>query len=300
MRLFVFLASFVICIAWTAVAVSTAHGIVGDRFFPPTLTTDDPFAVDELSLPSLSLFANPGDGSLSSREIDAGFEFDKEILPNFSLGVSDTFISIKTPGVGTSSGLANLEIIAKYVLWTNARHEAIFSVGLKSEIGGTGNPNIGAASFSTFTPNIYFGKGFGDLGDSLGWARPIAITGQIGQSFPTSAADPNNLVWGFALEYSLPYLQQHVKDVGLPAPLKNMIPLVEFSMQTAENRGQGGITTGTINPGVLWETPDFQIGAEALIPINSRTGPHIGAIVTLQIYIDDLFPKLFGHPLFGE
>ncbi|MGA2246926.1 MAG: hypothetical protein ABSH48_18190 [Verrucomicrobiota bacterium] len=33
-------------------AEPSAHGFVGDRFFPPTIATDDPFAMDELSLPA--------------------------------------------------------------------------------------------------------------------------------------------------------------------------------------------------------------------------------------------------------
>ena len=27
-----------------------AHGVVGERFFPATITTDDPFAADEMAL----------------------------------------------------------------------------------------------------------------------------------------------------------------------------------------------------------------------------------------------------------
>src|SRR5207302_1908001 len=126
------------------------------------------------------------------------------------------------------------------------------------------------------------------------------LTGTIGQSFPTQAQDSNVLEWGFAFEYSLPYLQSHVADIGLPEPFKNMIPLVEFAMQTGENRDDRGITTGTINPGVLWETPQFQLGAEALIPINNESGNHVGVVVQMWIYIDDLFAKAFGHPIFGD
>ena len=37
-----------------------AHGFVGDRFFPPTIATDDPFATDELLLPSVSYFKSSG------------------------------------------------------------------------------------------------------------------------------------------------------------------------------------------------------------------------------------------------
>ena len=63
------------------------------------------------------------------------------------------------------------------------------------------------------------------------------------------------------------------------------------------NRG-GETTTGTINPGVLWEQSDYQLGVEAVIPMNSHTGPNVGAVVSVQIYIDDIFPKIFGKPVF--
>ena len=60
-----------------------------------------------------------------------------------------------------------------------------------------------------------------------------------------------------------------VKDIGLPDLLKNAIPLVEFSFTTPGNRG-GGPTTGTINPGFLYEFKTCQIGIEAIIPAPAR------------------------------
>jgi hypothetical protein len=276
-----------------------AHGFVGDRFFPPTITTDDPFAVDELALPTISYYENPaGDGAPRQRETDIGFEFDKEIFPHFALGVSDTHISLNGHGGPSAYGWDDVTLTGKYELWHNDEHEAIFSVGMEADIGGTGNKDV-AESFSTFTPTIYFGKGFGDLPDSLNYAKPLAFTGTIGQTFPTEAEDSNALEWGGAIEYSLPYLQQHVKDVGIPAPFKDMIPLVEFSMETGENRDDRGHTTGTINPGVLWETKYFQLGGEALIPVNGDSGPHVGFTLQMWIFIDDLFPNTFGFPIFG-
>jgi hypothetical protein len=100
------------------------------------------------------------------------------------------------------------------------------------------------------------------------------------------------------VQYQLPYLESHVKDIGLPKPLKNMIPLVEFAFSTTENRG-GGVTTGTINPGVLYETRFAQFGVEAFIPVNRQSGTHVGAIFQVWIFLDDLMPKMFGHPIFG-
>ncbi len=39
---------------------------------------------------------------------------------------------------------------------------------------------------------------------------------------------------------------------------------------------------------------------KATIPINERTGKIVGVIGQLHFYLDDLFPKLFGEPLFGN
>jgi hypothetical protein len=276
-----------------------AHGFVGDRFFPATIATDDPFAVDELMFPSVSYFKNPGDdGEPSTGTTDAGFEFVKEIFPRFAVGVAGDWLNQNPDNGSSSSGFDNFEVNVKYQLWQNAKHEMIFSVGGEWEIGGSGSTSVGAESASTFSPAIYFGKGFGDLPDSLKIARPFAITGTLAEDLPNSA-DPDSLEWGFALEYSLPYLQSQVQDIGLPAPFKDMIPVVEFSFEMPENR-DGGETTGTINPGIFYEARYFQIGAEAIIPVNSASGNEVGAVVQLQIFIDDIWPKLFGHPIIGN
>lgn len=278
------------------VPVARAHGIVGNRFFPPTLATDDPFAVDELALPEITYVKNDGP---TNHETDLGFEFDKEILPGFALGVSDTYVNQK--GVRNSPsayGWANLDFTAKYQLWQNDEHEAIVSIGIEADVGKTGGRDT-SDTFSTISPSLYLGKGFGDLPDSLSGLQPLALTSVIAEDFPTSAEGSNALEWGIAVEYSIPYLQQHVRDLGLPSPLKDMIPLVEFAMTTNENREGRGQTTGTVNPGVLWITDYYELGVEANIPVNQASGSHVGVNLQLWIFIDDLFPKVFGHPLFG-
>ena len=292
------------CTSAVALALGIAHaarghGYAGDRFFPPTIATDDPFAVDELALPTLTYFDTPaGDGSPSGHQFNGSFEFDKEIFPHFALGVSDGYVAQHNRDGTSAYGLDNLELTAKYEFLINDPHELILAVGMEAEAGGTGARKV-ADSFSTISPAVYFGKGFGDLPKALSPLQPLALTGVFEQDFPTSAAESNAFEWGFALEYSLPYLQQHVKDVGLREPFKNMIPLVEFAMSTGENRDDRGKTTGTINPGVLWEAPLFQIGAEAIVPVNRESGPHVGVTLQMWIFIDDLFPNQFGHPVFG-
>ena len=104
---------------------------------------------------------------------------------------------------------------------------------------------------------------------------------------------------GLALEYSLIYLQGQVKDIGLRAPFDRLIPVVEFPMETPLNRSDSR-TTGTINPGVIWSGKYFQIGIEAVIPINRQTGNNVGLLAQLHFYLDDLLPMLFKRPLLGD
>ena len=111
------------------------------------------------------------------------------------------------------------------------------------------------------------------------------------------APNPDNFNYGFAFEYSLPYLECCVKDIGLRAPFNQLIPLVEVSFTTPINRVPAGQTTGTIQPGVIWAGQYFQIGAEAIIPANRFTGHGYGGVVQFHIYLDDLFPHSIGKPI---
>src|SRR6185436_15816555 len=92
---------------------------------------------------------------------------------------------------------------------------------------------------------------------------------------------PHTLEWGFTLQYSLPYLQSSVQDVGLGAPFNRMIPVIEFPMSTALDRGASG-TTGTVNPGIIWAGQYIQLAVEAVVPINRRSGSHTGWIAQVH------------------
>ena len=283
---------------------AAGHGFAGARFFPATLSTDDPFVADELSLPTISTIETP-----EGRETSLSIEIAKRITPNLGIELGEEFMELNPKHEHNASGFGNLELGAKYQFFTSDEHEAILSLGAEVEIGGTGQQRVDADSFSTWTPGFFFGKGMGDLPENLSLLRPVALTGVVGISIPSSTSThgsngeierhPNVLQYGFALEYSLIYLQEQVRDVGLSAPFDRLIPLVEFSFETPLNRGQNGETTGTINPGVIWSSKYVQLGVEAIVPINQRTGNSVGVIGQVHFYLDDLFPRSFGRPLFG-
>src|SRR5271170_2338868 len=132
----------VMAVVGLGAATAHAHGFVGDRFFPPTIATDDPFATDELLLPSVSYFK--GAGSPPTATTDGGFEFDKEIFPHFALGISGDYLHLKPEGEPEANGFDDLTLSAKYQVWQNDAHEAIFSVGTLWKIGGTGSGSVGA------------------------------------------------------------------------------------------------------------------------------------------------------------
>ena len=279
-----------------------SHGFAGDRFFPATLTTDDPFAASELSLPTFSEIRQPGQPPV--KVFDISTDLSLLVLPRTALTIGDGYSIQKVASQSAQTGFDNAALNVLYEFFENDKHEAIASIGLTWDIGGSGSKSLGNDSFSTLTPTFYFGKGFGDLPDSLPFLRPYAITGTLGLGIPSSsgtqsAPNPDTLEWGLALEYSLIYLQEHVKDIGLKAPFNRLIPLVEFSMSTPLNRGVDKLTTGTINPGVIWSGQYFQVGIEAMIPVNNLSGHNVGVIAQLHFYLDDLLPKIFGKPLFG-
>jgi hypothetical protein len=107
--------------------------------------------------------------------------------------------------------------------------------------------------------------------------------------------NPDTLQVGLAIEYSLPYLQSFVKDVGLPAPFDRVVPLVELSLEKPIDRG-GGRWTGTVNPGLVWAGKYMQLGIEAVIPVNGAGGG-TGVLMQLHFFLDDLFPRSLGRPL---
>ena len=309
-----------LAIALVPLSQGIAHEIVGNRFFPATLTIDDPGVNDELSLPTVDSFKTGDVPPVRQRDISS--EFSKRITEDFaiSFGTTYTFLGPIDPTAAGANGFQNLDTTFKYRVFKSPEHEFVFSVGLSVEWGGTGSSSVGAEPFNVYTPTIYFGKGLGDLPDTLSWIRPVAITGQVGYAIPgqnsttTFAVDPDSgalsadtefnarvLQWGGTIQYSMPYLKSAVVDLGLPDFINHLIPLVEANLQTpvANTLTSGTMTTGTIQPGVLWVGNTFQLGIEALIPINRQSGTNVGVIAQLHLYLDDIDPHGIGTPLFG-
>ena len=266
-------------------AAANAHGILGDRFFPATIASDDPFAADEMAFPTISHF---------NHETDYDFDWSKSIFPGLAISIGTGYIDAKPPGDIPATGFSNLHIAPSLELYRDPKSETIFTMGMDWDVGGTGSKAVDD-SRSSYTPTIKYGQGFGILPDSMSYLRPLAITGTLGYAIPDSA-DAKSIEWAGAVEYSLLYLQNNVRDQGFSNFLAHLTPVVEYVFSSPL---QAGGTTGTINPGIIWSGKYTQLAVEAMIPANKASGGNVGVIAQLHFYMDDLFPHTLGTPSFG-
>jgi hypothetical protein len=330
------------CIAWRtiipgfllllATCSEGSAAYVGDRYFPSTLATTVPTAADFYNPP---YFVKLPDTSTtpSTREFDIPTTYSRLVTKDWAVFFTETFRVIEDSNRGRRSGFDNLVIGTQYQLYTNPEHQFVVTVGGTAAIGGTGAPGI-ASTFSTLTPTVYIGKGFGDLPDSAAWLRPLTISATAAVAVPTASStltstslgsvnlpvetgafnslttlptgpttlaatvNPKILQLGFALEYSLitdEYTGPNRTGTRYP---QGWVPLVEFTTSTPLNGPLAGRTTGTVNPGVIWVSHYLQVGVEAIIPMDAHSGRDVGVRAQAHLYLPAIFPGL--KPIFGN
>lgn len=285
-----------ICAAISILAVALvpmmahAHAIAGMRLFPSTLTFDDPGIGAELPLTFSHLNVDGTEQNVLSAS------FTKPITPGFSLVASTDYQSLVAGGASALRGWDNFALGGAWQAYNVADTESIGAFSLTDSIAHTGSRALGSG-YSTWSPEFDFGQGLGNV--SANWLKPAAISGSIGMDIPSDARVPRTLNWALSLQYSIPYLQNFVKYVGIKAPFNNLVPIIEFPMQTCLDHGCRGQTTGYVAPGVIWIGHYFQWGVELQIPVNHRTGNSVGILIGFDFYLDDLAPHTIGAPLFN-
>src|SRR6516165_4833561 len=116
---------------------ANAHGIAGNRYFPGTLTFDDPAVADEAIVPLYSTLKHPadvGDGSV----VDNSFEwsFFRLLTPTLGAGVDSSWISRNWGGV-QRSGFDITSVNLKSEIYRNDLHETLVSAGVAWGFGHT-------------------------------------------------------------------------------------------------------------------------------------------------------------------
>jgi hypothetical protein len=279
-------------------AEALAHAVCGPRVFPATLGIDDPGVNDELSIPTLTYLPSNSDGQ---QEFDVGaFSWSKTITPNLGIVISDGATWLHPGG----SGWDPLSTALQFGNFCWAEHELMATLSFEVDWGHTGTGSQ-TQPFNTYQPVIDIGKGFGDLPNGLKMLQPVAMTFELsetfpGQSFTNGSQNSTTLNGGFTIQYSLPYYNSHIVAIDNDF-VSHLIPLVEFTFSKPISNFAPGTngTTGTIQPGFIYLTSHYQVGVEAIVPLNSGSGHGLGVIFSIDLYLDDLLPNSLGKPLFG-
>jgi hypothetical protein len=256
-------------------------------FFPGTLSFDDPAVADEAIVPNFSGCKHPDDGGdvIDNRY---SWSFFRLLTKTLGVGVDSGWVH-RDWGVASRQGFDTTNLTIKGEVYRNDFHETLVSAGLAWGIGHSGTQGIGANAPDSIIPGVFFGKGFGDLPDSLAWLRPFGITGAVTLEHPTTGTAVNfgiddqsgqlspmvtrtvdTLHWGFALEFSTLYLTDRFTPGKLPKrePLNQLVPLIELSFVSP----RGDKTSATMNPGLSYVAVTWQIAAEAILPLNTEAG----------------------------
>jgi len=289
------LAMVLVCTNWAAANAYTASG---DRNFPATLILPQLAPGDEfyLNLNTLSLRGHGTDTTDRSTAFTA--VYGKTITDNLGIFIEETYTSDSIEQAATRWGWQNQDMSIKYLAVNNLDHEFIMTLGLDREIGGTGAVRVGASPSGATAPQVYFGKGLGDL--DVGYLRPLAVTTFSAMSFADAAPRPDIASNGFTVEYSIPYLQSKVEALDLPDLFRRMTPMTEVLFTSPVGTSFGARSTALVAPGVSYAGEGWELAVEAQIPCNRATGSGLGVTAQLHIALDFFFSDSIGKPIISS
>jgi hypothetical protein len=275
-----------------------AYTAAGDRLFPatgilPQIAPADAFYVWGWTLP-----LDGGPTGATARAIDLGAVFEKTITERFSIHFEQGWTRLDRVDAGAWQGWENFETELKFRAFESQPHEFLLTLGLNREWGSTGAARTGSPAQGATTPRVYFGKGLGD--HDIGYLRPLAVIGVFGYQVADSRPRPDLVTTGFAIEYSIPYLQSKVHSFNLPGWLRGMTPLTEVSFAIPAGRSFGARTTALVATGFSYAGEGWEFLAEAMVPATRATAAGAGVRLQLNLSLDYLFPDTIGRPLLSS
>jgi hypothetical protein len=271
MRLFIQAVTFMSVIALSAFPV-WAHGVVGKRFFVEPIATEAATINPDFNLSLSQIESNDG------KKLIWGTGLALRLTENLGIEIEGEWEE--------EDEFEGPELVVKYVVGRSELRESIGTIAVEK-------------SADAFGTGFFYGKGFGDFPERLLYLRPLMLQGDV--VFHREEEDRHNaLAYNFAIYYSIPYLQQFVKDVGIPRPFNRLFPMVEFNYERDLNGHHKGEVAGFIRPGFVWVGKSVQFGLAAVVPMtgHSKEDGDRGVTATMSLYLDDLVPSVFGKPLF--
>jgi hypothetical protein len=140
-------------------------------------------------------------------------------------------------------------------------------------------------------------KGMGDLPNwtALKYFRPFGVQSDYGYVPALHGHTSHDMYADAVIEYSLPYLSNNVRDIGLKWPLRNLFLFNEFNYDQLIT-GPSGQTFPSIlaTPGMAYVSYHFELALGTQFALNnaSRSGTHAAIVGLLDIFYDSLIPRL--------
>ena len=266
----------------------------GTLIFPQIAPTDETYIQGATPFSGMQV-------PLNTRRTDVIGFFGKTLTEDLGIRVKDVYTRLDPVGANSRYGWQTLTATAQYMAVVDGPHEFLFSVGVDRQFSGTGAGQVQRRGFSgvgATTPTIYFGKGLGDL--DIGYLRPLAISGTFGYLIADKSPRPDVVMPGFAIEYSIPYLESKVRALDLPDLIRGLTPITELFLTTPAGQAHGTANTALIAPGVSYAGEGWQFGIEAMIPMTRATGKGLGVTAQFHVWLDYLFPNSIGRPVFSS
>ncbi|GEM_PF-3545803 len=158
-----------------------AHAIAGNRFFPSTMTFDDPAVADEFQVIYDSVRTPLGDGQVTNHIGD--FAFARLLTDRIAIGAESGVIE-RSWGRVKQTGAMGTSVNIKTNFYRDDLNETLFATSLTYSVANSGSERVGARTSSSLQPALFAGQGLGNLPDSVAWLRPIGFVGAAAIEFP--------------------------------------------------------------------------------------------------------------------
>jgi len=275
-------------------AASPARGQVGARVFSDTLVTQDPNPANELELlPGWTR----GSGQTG---LSFSFELEKKLSQNTSLQLSDAINDPTRRRLRATTGLSNLEVLAKWAFYKSDKHEMRIAIGPDLFLP-TGEIAAGADGHARGGPLLMFAKGMGDLpaDGPLFYLRPIAIQADAGYLPTWSGYESDVAQADVALSYSMPYLAASGDPVSRVPIVSGLVPIVEFNyQQVIDGRSDKTPPEFLITPELGYQTDSYQLTIGGQFGLNgyAHSDEKSAVVGMLSLYLAHIIPATRWTP----
>jgi hypothetical protein len=311
-----------LAIALVCPAIAHAHGTVGDYTFLEPIVADDANPKNEFDILRPEFIR-----TAQGHQFSLGSSFEKVLVPApssqsngvpggglVSVEIGDQWVYNyfkQKPGMSTSlatgiipshetNGFDDFEVLPKWAFLTIPEHEFRLSIGLRLSIP-IGDPRVEEQNHTQLGPELLWAKGFGDLPNTglLKFLRPLGFQGDYGYAPATGGATYHEMFADNVIEYSLPYLSNSVKDIGLQWPLRNMYLYTEFNYDQLIT-GPSGQTFPEVfvTPGIAFMNYYIELSFAVQCAVNHSASEddHVAFIGLLDLFIDDIIPRVNWTP----